>query len=628
VIQPGGYFYLANNSEIFDIHYANGDGEYGSSVEEDIPLFELTEENWGITYPIVEVIQPYYLRVDGADWEPNIMRKELMVILTDRTRNEHGDGRHWVVPDGLFLTISRNTRNVLGKWRGFTVKQLGIEAGDKVMIFGLPRKGGFVSFTLKNEYGQITARTTTYGTVEEDERGFSTEKADPTHYNWVKIKTPSIGGTERKARNRGTYVPDYAWPHIKNNPFTSVGEIQKVRRVDDWENLGSRKGQKAILALKALSRYFTTSGVRLDAEEDGAHVSGWKPAFGTARNSGVDNIKTDGTDWEPGIWTGQKAVMLSGKLSGEEFIITNNSNNGLLIDGYSTVKRVKLEAHPGDTFSVGPGYSTPMYYTRKSGEEGIWEWQNKKLEKMPYTLYLFGLNDSIKTTEFLEENWNADLDAGIFNFATREYDTLPLDDNDVSQHSFAKKKGSRKLRYNKSDGIYCGMIKPEHISPMGGIRLKLTAHNLENVDCSGFAWFDYAYLAPGNMAGKININTAPERVVSALKHITPTIARNIVKGIDRNGRTLLKPYEEASDILEVAGVTPDMYKDICNLITTRSDQFRIAAIAQTIEDVNGDGRFDLEKGDRILSESNADVVVDRGELTDGNSDSDAMRVIR
>jgi hypothetical protein len=172
------------------------------------------------------------------------------------------------------------------------------------------------------------------------------------------------------------------------------------------------------------------------------------------------------------------------------------------------------------------------------------------------------------------------------------------------------------------------MIKPEHISPRGGIRLKLTAHNLEHTDCSGFAWFDYAYLAPGNTAGKININTAPERVVSALKHITPNIARNVVNGVDRNGRAILKPYEEASDILEVAGVTPDMYKDICNLITTRSDQFRIAAIAQTIEDVDGDGRFDLETGDRILSESNADVVVDRGELTDGNTDSDAMRVIR
>ena len=130
----------------------------------------------------------------------------------------------------------------------------------------------------------------------------------------------------------------------------------------------------------------------------------------------------------------------------------------------------------------------------------------------------------------------------------------------------------------------------------------------------------------GGTAGKININTAPERVVSALKGITPKLARNVVRGIDRDGRAKLKPYKEASDILAVAGITPDMYSDFCNLITTRSDQFRVAAIAQTIEDVDGDGNFDKNKGDRIFSESCADVVVDRGELTDGNTDTKALQV--
>ena len=155
VIQAGGYFYLANNSEIFDIHYANGDGEYGSSADEDIPLYELTEKSWGITYPIVEVREPYYIKVDGSDWEENIMKNELMMILSDRKSNREN------VPDGLVMTISSNNKNTLRKWSGFGVYHLGIEAGDRIMIFGLPRKGGFVSFTLKNQYGQITARTTT-----------------------------------------------------------------------------------------------------------------------------------------------------------------------------------------------------------------------------------------------------------------------------------------------------------------------------------------------------------------------------------------------------------------------------------------------------------------------------------
>ncbi len=622
VIKPGGYFYLANNSEIFDIHYANGDGEYGSSVEEDIPLFELAEKDWGITYPIIEVTPPYSIKVDGADWEKNIMRNELMMIISDRKSEKEN------VPDGLFLTIWSNNRNTLNKWSGFQVHHLGVEPGDRVMIFGLPRKGGFVSFTLKNEYGQITARTTTYGTVEEDERGYSTEKADPTHYNWVKVKTPSIGGTERKARNRGTYMPDYARPHIKNNRFTSVGEIQNVRRADDWENLGMSKGQKTIAALKALSKYFTVSGIRLDAEEEGAHISGWKPAFGMARNSNRNTIEVDGTEWEPGIWTGQKLTVLTGSQRGEEFVVTNSSRNTLTVAGYSTAKREPLKIQKGEKFSVGPGYSTSMYYTRRSGEPGIWEWENKNLEPMPYALYLFGLNDSIKTTEFLEENWNADLDIEIYNFTTREFDLLPLKDLSGTRDSLASVLSSSRMQYNKADGLYCGMIKPEHISSKGGIRLKLTPHNLENQDCSGFAWFDCVYMAPVGMEGKININTASERVLGALKNITPKLAHNIAQGMDPVGRPDLKPYKQESDLLDVAGITPDIFKDICNLVTTRSDQFRVAAIAQSLTDVNQDGVFNSTQGDKILSESYEEVVVDRSQLTDGNPETRAIRVLK
>ena len=423
-------------------------------------------------------------------------------------------------------------------------------------------------------------------------------------------------------------MPDYARPHIKNNRFTSVGEIQKVRRADDWENLGSQKGQKAILALKALAKYFTVSGTRLDAEEDGAHVSGWKPAFGTAINNNRDTIVVDGADWEPGIWTGQKVTVLTGAQRGEEFIVTNSARNTLTVAGYSTAKREALKIRQGEKFSVGPGYSTSMYYTRRSGEPGIWEWENKNLEPMPYALYLFGLNDSIKTTEFLEENWNADLDIEIYNFATREYDLLPLADENGTRDSLASVRDSARMQYNKADGLYCGMIKPEHISPKGGVRLKLTPHNLENKDCTGFAWFDYAYMAPVGTEGKININTANERVLGALKNITPKLARNIAQGMDPVGRPSLKPYKQESDLLDVAGITPDIFKDICNLVTTRSDQFRVVAVAQTLTDIDKDGRYDNAKGDKIISESFEEVVVDRSQLTDGNPETQAIKVMK
>jgi len=81
-------------------------------------------------------------------------------------------------------------------------------------------------------------------------------------------------------------------------------------------------------------------------------------------------------------------------------------------------------------------------------------------------------------------------------------------------------------------------------------------------------------------------------------------------------------------LLDVAGITPDIFKDICNLVTTRSDQFRVAAIAQSLTDVNQDGVFNSTQGDKILSESYEEVVVDRSQLTDGNPETRAIRVLK
>ena len=148
----------------------------------------------------------------------------------------------------------------------------------------MPREGGFLSMTLKNQYDQITARTTAYGSTKINEINYSTEKLDPTHYTWIKSRRPTFGGTERKARNHSMPRGNIIKPHVKDNRFASVGEIQDVRKADDWENIGmEKKGHPNTKVLKAIAKYFTTSGIRLDPEEDGAHISGWQPAFGKAK---------------------------------------------------------------------------------------------------------------------------------------------------------------------------------------------------------------------------------------------------------------------------------------------------------------------------------------------------------
>ncbi len=52
VVHPGGHFYLVNDTELFDYWYGSGNGKWGSSRKEEVPVFQMDAERWGITYEI------------------------------------------------------------------------------------------------------------------------------------------------------------------------------------------------------------------------------------------------------------------------------------------------------------------------------------------------------------------------------------------------------------------------------------------------------------------------------------------------------------------------------------------------------------------------------------------------
>ncbi len=148
-----------------------------------------------------------------------------------------------------------------------------------------------------------------------------------------------------------------------------------------------------------------------------------------------------------------------------------------------------------------------------------------------------------------------------------------------------------------------------------GIKVKLIAHGLNNQNCSGFAWFDYIYLAPGSSAGKININTALPRVLACLKGINRKLAESIYKGIDSSDKPVLKPYKSLTDLLDVKGMNSEIYGDICNLITVRSDQFRVNIIAQTLKDVNKAGKSSKKTDYEVTTTGRKSFILDRSSLT-------------
>ena len=318
-ILPGGYFYISNNREIFDKEYgAPKDGSWGESVSESYPCVDIPDTLWGVRYRVESIKDGSGNRGDsivceGARWKKDQMKYEMSEWYLRKPRKDQNSSM------GVRRTVEGNTRNAL--YMGDNVNVVSIKTGDDILLLGMPREGGFLSMTLKNQYNQIAARTVTYGSTKLGEINYSSEKIDPTHYNWIKSRKASFGGTERKARNNAQPRGNVIKPHVKDNRFASVGEIQKVRKAEDWENIGmQKKGQPNTRTLKAIAKYFTTSGIRLDPEQEGTHISGWKPAFGKAKFSSAKKITADGVKWQPGIWDHQILRILSGRQKGERYV--------------------------------------------------------------------------------------------------------------------------------------------------------------------------------------------------------------------------------------------------------------------------------------------------------------------
>ena len=327
--------------------------------------------------------------------------------------------------------------------------------GANLMILGLPAAGGIVSLTLKNEYDQVCARTVDYGKVDVDEIEFSTEKNDPTKTTWIKRKTPSIGGTENESENRAMQTHHNDKFFIKNGPFCSIGEARNISTGNDFERLGgSGDISKGANALSALSKYMSSSQVRLESCLGDVTCIGWNKAYDEIVNSSLRSIQAKSGGWKLDKWAGQTLRFLTGSLRGEKYPIHGNTKNTLNLAQEnskfiprSAPNRKPLKPSIGDKFSIGPGYQTPLCYTRQSDESAVWTWENAIPYPGTYNLYIYGLNDAIDTTEFLEENNNASIDVELWNYKTKQFDMI-------------KKRG----KYGKQDSFNAGKIKPENIS--------------------------------------------------------------------------------------------------------------------------------------------------------------------
>jgi len=628
VVQPQGHFYLVNDTELFDSWYGNEDNKWGSAADEEIPVFQMDEQNWGVSYKIKKARSVYavgeLITVDEENLDKDTFRGETIKFIDKTNENDPNSWNNIFAPVLFYDYFGREINNLAPN--EIALDMIGSDAdfqkqiGNAVMVLGLLHSGGIVSLTLKNEYDQVCARTVDYGKVDREEFNVSTEKIDPTKTTWVKRDTPSIGGTETKAVNSAMSSHHNDKFFIKNGPFCSVGECRNVSTGNDFERLGgSGNLSKGANALSAVSKYMCSSHIRLESCLGDVTRVGWEQAYDEVAKSSLTSVLGKKGGWKLNKWAGNTIRFLTGPLRGEKYPVIDNSKNTLNLSQKNSTfiprsapNRKALKPNIGDKFSIGPGYETPLCYTRKSGDSAVWTWRNMIPYPGTYNFYVYGLNDAIDTTEFLEENNNASIDVELWNYKNNIYDMI-------------KKRG----KYGKQDSFNAGKIKPENISVDGSIQMRLTAHNVTekntgsksgqavtgaNGKQSGIAWFNYVLITPVPVLGRVNINTASTRLLSSLPGIDKSLARNIFEGFDVNGKKGLKPYKNLGDLFKVSRMSPDIFERCVNLLTLDSSVFTVEVEAQTLK---GNTKVESYESNDIISSRKKRFTLELDKRADG-----------
>ncbi len=612
VVSPGGHFYLVNDTKLFDYWYGSGNGKWGSGPKEEVPVFQMDEDRWGVSYKIKrsEYIAPeakFEIEIKNGGWKKDMFDCETAVIINEKRKNDP-ESYH-----GLFLPICwGNTKNMMSFWMPVggiynktPLKDTIPKPEGDLMLLGLPYQGGIVSLTLKNEYEQICARTVDYGEFKKDrDLGKSSEKIDPTKNTWKKRRKPSIGGYNKKALNKAMQSRRNEKFFIKNGPYGSIGEMRHVTTGDNFERLGGGSADisTSFEAMGAIADVMCSSHIRLESCAGNVSRTGWKTAMDEVENSTLKSVTCKNGGWQPDKWKGQTLRFLTGKLRGEKFPIMGNSKNVITLgdtkavqNPYSAPNRMTLQPVKGDKFSIGPGYVSALCFTRTGGESAEWTWKNAvpnvgqasrlTSSEANKNLYIYGLNDSIDTTEFFEENNNASLDVEVWNYKTKSFEKL-----------------CKEKRYGKQDSFNAGKISAKHISDSGDFRIKLTAHDVAEkeldkekegdkpiVDAagrqSGIAWFNYAVITPVPVPGRVNVNTASARMLASLPGISAKLAKNIAGGIDNNGKSKLKPYKNFSELFKVKEMTPATFERCANILALDSTIFTVDVEAEVLKNI-------------------------------------------
>ena len=469
-LEPGERFFLSDCPEIVKEEYGLQNSSDTSQKGQE-PVFALPKSSFGLEYEISNLREikegPERHTIIGcrnALWRRDELLGEIVEIIT-KNSSERNDA---LSPNGLRFPIEGGNTKETIKFSNLLLETYGqIKKGDRLKIVGIPRQLEYAALSLRDEYGQLAARA-----------GFAKEK--------------------RKEDNPHSHLFEKGKWHLSEKPFCKKEKFPTLPFLDQ-PITNFANAQKAFFTAQefnpapgAKKLFSESSSLSYELLEfplyKAKHQGGWQKAFGRASRE-LTGLVLEDANFLENFFQGERLRILDGPMKGESFVITQNFGRTVKILERS-LKKQKPFPREKTFVALGPGYRFPFYFANKDNETGVFTFSNC-FAAAHGKLYLSGHCDSIFTTEFLEENHNAEITVRIFNWEAQKFDE--------------KIKG----RLTKNDKLFLTTLKNNQLSPSGLITLEISASGFNHPKNSGRALINALVVVPAQRKSKEDFSLVP-----------------------------------------------------------------------------------------------------------------------
>ncbi|MBI1884500.1 MAG: helix-hairpin-helix domain-containing protein [Chlamydiae bacterium] len=314
---------------------------------------------------------------------------------------------------------------------------------------------------------------------------------------------------------------------------------------------------------------------RVSAVDETGSWNSWTYSPGTDNDNANNDITSSGARYwsikdRPYSTIGELSDVFLGTSHNGTYNIESSSASSFF--DKITIAAKRLEAEDADSIlwssweSASDNDGTTRYIAGSNTASATWTWT-------------FDITDSSDITNPFRLRENTGFDVLVYSQFARDFQSPSGED--------------RFVRPNHSVAVDSETVTSNRISiPIIG-------------NGSDTPKLDYIVLTPEPYTyGRININTASQDALMSLPGIASSLSSNIISYRETD------PFNQIQEITSASSVGESTFEPISNLITVRSDVYRIIIRSERIMDIDGDG-IENDPSDSSVSTASLDTIVDR-----------------